>query len=185
MIDIALTTENLEPLTLWEIPEEYPSLSDHELILLQWEDLSSDASNPISAVSTGWNIQSLLEDKTLLKAAKDEQEKYSSKRPHFTLASSIEHLNHEVLWFKEEITKLLDIHVKITRVTSHSKRWWNDDGTKARKAWAKEKKKLSMTNNNTAELKKARYAYYRVTRKAKRVCWQKFLQGEASNNVGP
>lgn len=72
IIDPALTTENLGPLTLWEIPEEYPSLSDHELILLQWEDLSSDANNPSAAVSTGWNIQSLLDDETLLKAGKDE-----------------------------------------------------------------------------------------------------------------
>ena len=75
IIDLALTTENLGPLTLWEIVEEYPSLSDHELILLQWKDLPSDARNPIPIVSTGWNIQSLLEDKMLLKAAKDEWEK--------------------------------------------------------------------------------------------------------------
>ncbi len=35
IIDLALTTAALGPLTLWEIPEEYPSVSDHELILLQ------------------------------------------------------------------------------------------------------------------------------------------------------
>ena len=35
IIDLALTTTTLGPLTLWEILEEYPSMSDHELILLQ------------------------------------------------------------------------------------------------------------------------------------------------------
>lgn len=33
-IDLALSSPELGPLCLWEIPEEYPSLSDHELILL-------------------------------------------------------------------------------------------------------------------------------------------------------
>ena len=35
IIDLALNTGNLRPLTLWEIREKYPSLSDHELMLLQ------------------------------------------------------------------------------------------------------------------------------------------------------
>ena len=35
IIDLILTTASLGPLILWEIPEEYPSISDHELILLQ------------------------------------------------------------------------------------------------------------------------------------------------------
>ncbi len=35
VIDLALSTPALGPLTLWEIPEEYPTLSDHELILLR------------------------------------------------------------------------------------------------------------------------------------------------------
>ena len=39
VIDLALSTAALGPLTLWEIPEEYPTLSDHELILLRWEDI--------------------------------------------------------------------------------------------------------------------------------------------------
>ena len=33
IIDLALSTAELGPLTLWEIPEEYPALSDHELIV--------------------------------------------------------------------------------------------------------------------------------------------------------
>lgn len=38
IIDLALTMVALRPLTLWEIPEKYSSVSDHELIILQWED---------------------------------------------------------------------------------------------------------------------------------------------------
>ena len=32
IIDLALTSPALGPLRVWEIPEEYPSFSDHELI---------------------------------------------------------------------------------------------------------------------------------------------------------
>lgn len=39
VIDLALFTIILEPLTLWEISEEYPALLDHGLILLHWEDV--------------------------------------------------------------------------------------------------------------------------------------------------
>ncbi len=35
IIDLALTSSDLGLLRVWEIPEEYPSLSDHELILLE------------------------------------------------------------------------------------------------------------------------------------------------------
>ena len=39
VIDLALSTVELSPLILWEIPEKYPALSDDELILLGWEDI--------------------------------------------------------------------------------------------------------------------------------------------------
>lgn len=39
IIDLASISLELEPPPVWEIPEKYPSLSDHELILLEWEDL--------------------------------------------------------------------------------------------------------------------------------------------------
>ena len=39
IIDLALTSQGLGLLRVWEIPKEYLSLSDHELIFLEWEDL--------------------------------------------------------------------------------------------------------------------------------------------------
>lgn len=87
--------------------------------------------------------------------------------------------------FEKEIARLLDKHAKITRITSYSKRWWNNDVTKARKIWRREKKKFGSSNGNRAKLKKARNIYYRVIRKVKRVCWQKFLQGEDENTNLP
>ncbi len=44
IIDLALTSPSLGLLRIWEIPEEYPSLSDHELILLEWKDMERRSS---------------------------------------------------------------------------------------------------------------------------------------------
>ena len=169
IIDLALSTGNLGPLTLWEIPEEYPSLSDHELVLLQWDDLRSDIGTSARPISIGWNIQSLLDDKPRLDKAKDDWENQSSKRPSLNSSSNKDDLDLEVKWFETEISNFLDKHIKITCVTSYSKRWWNDKVSQARKGWAKERKRLSNTGNNVEELKKAKNAYYQVSRKAKRV----------------
>ena len=54
VIDLALSTIELGFLTLWEIPEEYPSLSDHELILLRWDDRNNNPSEKEVAEPTGW-----------------------------------------------------------------------------------------------------------------------------------
>ena len=40
VINMALLTMELGFLTLWEIPEEYHSLLDHELIFIRWDDAS-------------------------------------------------------------------------------------------------------------------------------------------------
>ncbi len=57
IIDLALTNFELGPLQVWEIPEEHPSLSDHELILIEWEDIKIEGKGKNQAVMSGWNIQ--------------------------------------------------------------------------------------------------------------------------------
>ena len=54
----------------------------------------------------------------------------------------------------------------------------------ARKIWAKEKKMWGKIIPNREKLKQARNVFYRIVRKAKRECWQKFLEGiEESSNL--
>lgn len=72
IIDLALTTPDLGLLRVWEIPEEYPSLSDHELILLEWEDIGLECQESQQPAMSGWSIKNLLQDKELWQAAKDE-----------------------------------------------------------------------------------------------------------------
>lgn len=70
IIDLSLTSPELGPLRVWEIPEEYPSLSDHELISVEWDEMEEEASRSQQGSSTGWSIQSLLDDEQLFSAAR-------------------------------------------------------------------------------------------------------------------
>ena len=175
--DLALTSPALGPLRVWEIPEEYPSFSDHELILVEWEDSGIENLESRQPALSRWNIQNLLEDDKLLQAAKEDWENSSLGRTNLGLSSTVEDLDEEVEWFESELVKLLNNHAKLTRVTAYSKRWWNEEVAEARKVWAKNKKRLSESEAYREELKQARNQYYRTIRKAKRLCWQNFLQG--------
>ncbi len=53
IIDLALTTAELRFLTLWEIPKDHPNLSDHELILLTWEEIDYKLPENRTAEPTG------------------------------------------------------------------------------------------------------------------------------------
>ncbi len=69
-MDLALTSPELGQLPVWEIPEEYPLISDHELILLRWDQVAHQNSTLSLGTPTGWIIQKLLEDENLFGAAK-------------------------------------------------------------------------------------------------------------------
>lgn len=141
IIDLALSSPELGPLCLWQIPEEYPSLSGHELILLGW-DAIEEQSQPYSPKKspTGWSIQKLLEDDTLFQQVKTAWIECSAGKP-YSLGTSLKiDLDDEVEWFESTLSSFLDKHAKILRVSSFSKRCWNKEVAEARKIWARAKK---------------------------------------------
>ncbi len=72
IIDLALISPELGVFQVWGIFEEYPSLSDHRLILIEWEDIEVQGLDKQQIAMTGWSINNLLEDKELLQVAKNE-----------------------------------------------------------------------------------------------------------------
>lgn len=62
IINLALTSLELGPLHIWEIPEKYPSLSDHELILVEWDKIKEEILRCQQKTSTGWSIQNLIDN---------------------------------------------------------------------------------------------------------------------------
>lgn len=149
---------------------------------MEWEDIETENSGKGQATMSGWSTQNLLLDKWLLQAAKEEWEEASIDQPHLSFSSTKEDLDKEVEWFESKLVRLLNNHAKVTRIMAYSKRWWNEEVAEARKTWGKNKRRLSGDENLKDELKQARNSYYRTIRKAKRLCWQKFLQGEEQQN---
>ena len=180
IIDLALTSPELGPLRVWEFPEEYPSLSDHELIMMEWEDI--EVPSKTRAAISGWSINNLLEDNKSLKAAQHDWKEINGNHQLLDLLCTKEELDKEVSWFEEKLTELLNKHAKITQITSYSKRWWNKEVAEARSTWAKDKRRLGRDNDLREEFKQARNQYFRTIKKAKRESWQKFLQGEAQSS---
>ncbi len=81
---------------LWEIPEDYPSLSDHELILLRWEDLNHDLPNKDPATPAGSDIQGLTKPSEDLELASADWKSQSKSRKLLDQTSNQKHLNEEV-----------------------------------------------------------------------------------------
>ncbi len=72
VIDLALSIVELSPLTLWKIAKESLALSDHELIMLYWEDIYQNVTKCSTGQITEWNIQILIENKDQLIIIKTE-----------------------------------------------------------------------------------------------------------------
>lgn len=53
IIDLALTSPGLDPLKVWEILEEYLSLSNYELILMEWKDINISGQGNTQAAMIG------------------------------------------------------------------------------------------------------------------------------------
>lgn len=114
IIDLAFSSPELGPLCLWEIPEEYPSLSDHELILVGRDDMEQQNQRSLSKVCvTGWSVQKLLEDEKLLQKAKTAWMECSARRPCISWTSSRQDLDDEVEWLESSLSSFLDEYAKI------------------------------------------------------------------------
>lgn len=122
IIDLALSLAELGFLTLWEIPKDYPSLSDHELILLRWEDLTYDLPNKNHAKPTGWDIQGLTKSSENLKSAFADWASRNKSRKSLDYTSNQKHLDEEVDWIEKNLAEVLNAHTKILRITFFSKR---------------------------------------------------------------
>lgn len=138
-----MTNSNLGPFRSWEILEEYPFLSDYELIVIEWEDFEDHRSDQSLGVFSGWNIQKLFEDKDSLQAAQEDWEKSSMDLSYLNSSSTKENPDKAVDQFENKRTRFLNTYAKVLRITAYSKRWWNEEEAQARRTWAQDKRRLS------------------------------------------
>ena len=113
IIDLTITSPNLGPVRVWEISEEYPSLLDHELILIEWEDIDTQGHENAQATMSGWSIKILLEDDKLLEAAQSAWKRLNRDPQLLDLFCTKLKLDKEVEWYQKKLTELLNTHAKI------------------------------------------------------------------------
>jgi ribonuclease HI len=184
IIDLAFTTTELGPLDSWAIDEDNPTPSDHAVILLEWAELTE---SPITYKGrmkediTGWNIDGLKQDPDALAKAKEDYLSYVINRPLVDSNSLQQHLEEEAAWIEESLVQTLNKHAKPIRITAYSKRWWNQEVQEARTRYARARRSYKLNRNKT-EVKVARNSFYITLRKAKRLCWQNFLQEDLEDN---
>ena len=123
IIYLALTSPELGVLRFWEIPEEYLSWSDHELILMEWEGVENSTLGPDKQqlTMTGWSTKNLLEDKELLQTAKEGWNTATERHTHLDPLCTKKDFDKEVEWFIRKLSDFLNNHTKITQITSYSK----------------------------------------------------------------
>lgn len=96
IIDLALTSSELRTLFAWEILEEYPSISDHEFILLECKEMKQKSFISAQKNPTRWNIQKLVVDKNLLDEAKMAWIEGCTNRSYILFISLKENLDREI-----------------------------------------------------------------------------------------
>ena len=181
VIDLTLTTARMGPLETWRVDQDYPTGSDHEVLVMEWGELERFLTPPSREV-TGWQIQALQADPQALEAAKHAWQIQAQERPWLGDSCLAEDLAREATWIQESLTITLNQHAKPVRVSPRSKRWWNQEIKDARTAYNHARRTWQMQATSTEELREARNHYYRTIRRTKRACWETFLIGPS--NIG-
>lgn len=96
VIELELSTMKLSFLTLWEIPKEYPSLLDHKLIFIYWDNASYNLSEKKVVESHGWDLRSLIRLANDLKLAHINWIEQTKDHIFLDLNSNCKNLDKEV-----------------------------------------------------------------------------------------
>jgi len=189
IIDLTLSSSNVE--LNWYLLREEAIGSDHELIA--WEMLGNPHPQAdTSKETTGWDISSW----DPMKEEDDEEKEKAQERrrrarecyigmagqtPILTDDSIQEEVVKAAGVLREAMTATLDQHAKKKRWCSRSKPWWNPDLKELRKELGMARRKWRVAG--ISRVQAARREFQRAIRKAKRDCWNRFLQEADGNKV--
>jgi len=165
--------------------------SDHEVIA--WEVLGNSHPTAITSTeTTGWDIsgwdpakESEEEEK---KKAEERQRKVrecylagAGRTPILSDDSAKEEVMEAAESLRKAMTVTLDEHARMKRWCSRSKPWWCEDLREARKDLGRARRKWRVAG--ISRVKAATREFRRAIRKAKRDCWNRFLQEADGNKV--
>jgi len=189
IIDLTLSSPNIE--LNWCLLREEATGSDHELIA--WEVLGTPGQGVDTSTEVmGWDIsgwdpakESEEEDK---KKARERRERARrcylagvGRTPILTDDSTKEEVTEAAGSLREAMTVTLDEHARKKRWCPRSKPWWCEELKDLRKELGRARRKWRVVG--MSQVKVARREFQRAIRKAKRDCWNRFLQEADGNKV--
>jgi len=189
IIDLTLSSPNIE--LNWCLLGEDATGSDHELIA--WEVLGTlDPRADTSTETTGWDISRWDPTKESEEKEKKKAEERRAKARESYLAgvgrtpilsdeSTKEQVTEAAGSLREVMTATLDEHARKKRWCSRLKPWWCEELKELRKDLGRARRKWRVAG--ISRVKAARREFRRAIRKAKRDCWNRFLQEADGNKV--
>ena len=133
---------------------------------------------------SGWSTVGVYEKEEKEKRTKAREEaratwETKAQRPPATLSSTAA-IDQEAACIKTAMEETLNMHAKKRRTCVRSKAWWNDEITELRKARGKATRER---RQNPAAYREAQTTLRRAIRRAKKTCWEKFVQGAEKKDL--
>jgi hypothetical protein len=178
IIDLTLSTRGVEALVTWEIDENLATTPDHEVIVFEWTPLNAGAPDRQSNATLTWNIDRLCADKQALEAASELWLELSEGRALIDAwATTPTELESEAQWTQDSLRAVLDRRAPTSKPRARSKRWWTDEIRQQRRLFGSARRANNDGRISFDEYRRVRNDYYTYVRRAKRLAWERFLEG--------
>ncbi|KAI7704569.1 hypothetical protein KC353_g13409 [Hortaea werneckii] len=178
IIDLTLTTQVLGALTTWEIDEAMATTSDHEVIVFGWSPLIAAMPGGRARTAQNWNIDRLRANEQAMNEAGDHWRSLSEGRPVIKAwGATAAELEAEASWIQKSLIDVLDKHAPGTQPHARSKRWWSSEIKLERMRFGQARRGYNDDRISFDEYRQVRNGYYRHIRRAKRLAWERFLEG--------
>jgi hypothetical protein len=178
VIDLTLSTRGVGALIKWEIDKSLATTSDHEVIVFEWLPLNAVILEGKKEGAHNWDLDPLYADEQTLEAASEDWLELSEGRaPINAWATSPTELEAEAQWLQDSLRDVLDRHAAGRAPRARSKRWWTDEVRQQRKLFSSARRAHNDGRIGFDEYRRARNDYYSYVRRAKRLAWERFLEG--------
>jgi hypothetical protein len=97
-------------------------------------------------------------------------------------SATVEELEEEANWIQDNLHAVLDRHAPGKAVGARSKRWWTADIKQMRRSFAGARRAYKGGRTSFDEYRRVRNDYHCHIRKAKRLAWERFLEGVFPND---
>ena len=181
IIDLTIVTEDVG-VTRWEVLTEEASLSDHESIFFELEDLPTAGTGERGAV-TGWDIRTLMADEAQMEKAEAHWRQQVGNRRLLNDQSAEEEVEQEARFIEDTLTHTLNSNCKQLQITMYSKRWWNQDVRAARQEYNRVRRHRRKGWATVIREREAARKLHKEIRKAKREHWENFLDSCSGDNL--